>query len=292
MKISFLGLGRMGRILADHLVDDGHELVVWNRTTAATRAFDEAGVGIASSAKEAIESSPVVVSALFGPDAVREAIVGADASWQPGAIWIDITTIAPNDTREFGAWAREAGIGYVHAPVIGTLGPAHKRALGVPFGGDASAMEQAREVVESWADPQQLFALDSAPKAATAKLIANLALAVTVQGVIEALRLGRAEDLNVDDVLSSLEHTALAGMLQMKGAVVRSGSYADTQFSTDLLAKDVALMLQTSSDPMPALAAALESLQSAQQAGHGDDDFSVAIRPESVGADSVDISES
>lgn len=278
MLISFLGLGRMGRILAGHLVEDGHELVVWNRTAAATKAPE--GTEVAASAQAALEAAPVVVTALFGPDAVREAILGAGAHWQRDAIWIDITTVAPDDTREFDEWARGVGVRYVHAPVIGTLGPAHKRALGVPFGGDSSAMEVTQEVVESWADPKRLFALESAAQAATAKLIANLALAVTVQGVIEAMRLGRAEGLDAEHVLTSLDNTALAGMVGMKGAVVRENSYADTQFSADLLAKDVGLMLQTSAEPLPAAAAALESLKSAQDGGHGDDDFSVVLQPE------------
>jgi len=279
MTISFLGLGRMGSILAAHLLDDGHDLVVWNRTPAAADDLGARGATVASSAADAIARSPIVVTALFGPDAVHEVILGGDATWQPGALWIDVSTVAPEDTRAFAGWASSKRIRYVHAPVIGTLGPARQRALGVPIGGAVADVEAAKEIVATWADSERLHVHATPAQAATEKLVANLALAIAMQGVTEALRLGAAEGLGVDAVLSALDRTMLGPMAAMKGAVVRSGDYTDTQFSADLLAKDVQLMMQTVHDPLPAAAAALGSLLAAQRAGHGDDDFSVIAQP-------------
>jgi 3-hydroxyisobutyrate dehydrogenase len=56
---------------------------------------------------------------------------------------------------------------------------------------------------------------------------------------------------------------------------VRSGSYDDTQFSADLMAKDTRLMVHSSDLPLPAVTAVFESLSTAGRAGHGEDDFSV-----------------
>lgn len=277
MTISFLGLGRMGRILAGNLLDDGHELLVWNRTASATDELAARGAVVAQSAAEAVEGATVVMTALFGPEAVQDVVL-ATTAWQPGSLWIDVTTVSPEDTRRYAAWAASQRVRYVHAPVIGTLGPARRRQLGAPIGGAAADVEVARAIVSSWADPGRVHVHATPAQAATEKLLANLGLAVAMQAMAEALRLGAAEGMSTDAVLSALDGTVLAPMAAMKGAVVASGEYQDTQFSADLLAKDVQLMMQTVRDPLPATAAALGSLLAAQRAGRGDEDFAVIAR--------------
>lgn len=279
MTVTFLGLGRMGRILAGHLVDDGRELLVWNRTSSVADDFVREGVRVASDVAEAVTEAPVVISAFFGPDAVRETLVEADLPWSRGALWIDITTVGPDDARSVAQWAERAGVRYVHSPVVGTLLPARNRALGVLLGGAAGDVAEARTFVEAWADPGRLRTFDTPAQAATAKLIANLGLAVSMQGLVEALRLGASEGIDADGVLAALDKTALGTISGLKADFVRADDYSDTQFSAGLLAKDAALMLAASDVDLPATRAALSSLHEAVQAGLGDEDFSVIARP-------------
>lgn len=75
MRITFLGTGRMGTELALHLLAE-HELTVWNRTERRTQRLAEAGARVASSPAEAVQGAEVVVTSLFGPDAVRETVIG------------------------------------------------------------------------------------------------------------------------------------------------------------------------------------------------------------------------
>ncbi|MCL3820036.1 NAD(P)-dependent oxidoreductase [Aeromicrobium wangtongii] len=275
MKISFLGLGRMGAILAEHLVDDGHDVIVWNRSIHAAERLGAHGATVAASSDLALTSAPVVVTVLFGPEAIEDVVLGSTGTWQPDTVWIDVTTVSPDDTRIYADWAAERGIRYVHSPVVGTLGPARARALGVILGGDPGAVAVARPVVETWADADRISVFDTPAQAATAKLIANLGLAVAMQGVVEALRLGQSEGLDLEQVLRSLDKTMLGPTVAAKGATLRDASFASTQFSADLLAKDVGLMIATAAEPMPATTAAWESLLWAQRRGRGDDDFSV-----------------
>lgn len=275
MTIAFLGLGRMGRILARHVLDDGHELRVWNRTAGAADELEQAGAGVASSAAEAVEGAEVVITALFGPDAVRAVVAEGNLPFAQDAVWLDITTIAPADAAEMTAWAAESGVRYVHAPVIGSLAPARNRALGVVVGGEEQAVERILPLVRLWADPDRLQRYDEPAKAATGKLVANLALAVGMQGLVEAVTLGTAGGLTAEETLGTLKGTALGMIAGMKGANVLSGAFDDTQFSADLLAKDARLMVGTSPRPLVALTAALAALQRAQDAGLGDHDFSV-----------------
>ncbi|MGA2124581.1 MAG: NAD(P)-binding domain-containing protein [Xanthobacteraceae bacterium] len=274
MKIAFIGLGRMGRELAAHLVTDGHTVAVWNRTASASADLIKLGARAGADPAGAVAGAEVVVTALFGPDAVDEVVIAAGLPIAAGALWVDVTTVAPADADRFSAWSAARRIAYVHAPVIGSLGPARARKLAVLLGGDAAAVARARAVVV-WADPARVKTYDSAAKAAAGKLIANLTVALSMQGVVEALRLGHSNELDTAEVLSTLDLTLFAAMKGMKAEMIRSGTFDDTQFSADLLAKDIRLMMHSSRYPLPALAAAFESLQTAMRAGRGACDFSV-----------------
>jgi len=278
MDIAFLGLGRMGRELVPHLIDAGHRVTAWNRSPGPTEAVGRRGARIAGSAADAVEGAQVVVTVLFGPDAVRETVLEPSLPIPSGALWIDVTTVAPADADEFAAWADGAGVRYVHSPVVGSLAPARAGGLAVLIGGEHQAAREARGVVGLWADPDKIRTFDTPAKAATAKLVANLALAISMEALRETLRLGQAGGLSTDEVLSLLPLTTVAAIASMKGPVVASGDFGDTQFSAALLAKDLRLMLASADTPLPAAALVAAELQRAVDAGHGDDDFSVIAR--------------
>lgn len=277
MTIAFLGLGRMGRILAGHAIADGREAVVWNRSNAATDAAATLGATVAPAAADAVAAADTVVTVLFGPSAVDEVILDADLSFRPGALWIDVTTIAPADATRFSEWASARGIRYVHAPVLGSLGPARDRALGVLLGGAPGAVEEAAHVTAIWADPTRVHCYATPAQAAAAKLVVNLGLAVAMQGLVEAVTLGRAAGLSTPDVLGVLDRTPLAAIASARGGALTADAF-EAQFTVDALAKDAVLMRATSTTPLPALEAAAAALHAAQQAGLGASDFSVIGR--------------
>lgn len=279
MRIAFLGTGRMGTELARHLLTD-HELTVWNRTAARTAPLAEAGARVAPTAAEAVDGAELVVTSLFGPEAVRETVL-APRLVPAGVPWVDTTTVSPADADDFAA----AVATYVAAPVVGTLGPARAGALGVYVGTPDDALrEQVLGLVAPWADPERLRGVDSARTAATGKLLANLALAVSAQGLREALALGAAAGVGDEENLDMLGSTGLAFIAGMKGPFVRGERGTEGgDFTADAIAKDARLMIDTvagGSRPgadLPALRGALASLDAEIAAGHGDDDFSTIL---------------
>ena len=278
MRIAFLGLGRMGRELVRHLLEEeSYDLVLWNRTMAAREAFAGTRAHIASTAEEAVTGADVVITCLFGPDAVRQVVLWG-APLTEGTLWIDVTTVGPRMAAECAGWAKQKNVDYVHAPVLGSLGPAKAKDLGVLIGGEsAEARTRARQIVKLWADPDRIVEYDDPAKAATGKLVVNYGLAVGMQALIEAVRVGEAGGLSQDEALKlvGLPKTPLSIIAGMKGAVLKSRDYTDTQFSTNLLAKDVDLMLGLAEgQAVPALTAAFASLEHARRSGHGEDDFS------------------
>ncbi|KRC49675.1 hypothetical protein ASE16_13280 [Leifsonia sp. Root227] len=275
MNISFLGLGRMGRVLAQHIVDAGHDVTVWNRTPSRADALVAAGARRAATPADAVAGADLVVTAFFGPSAVREAVLDGELPLSDTTVWVDVTTVSPEDATDFASWARSAGVRYVHSPVIGSLAPAANRSLGVLVGGDAADRAVALPIVSLWADPARLWEFDAPSKAAGGKLVANLALAISMQGLVEAIDLGHATGLSTEEVLTTLTGTGLGVIAGMKGQTIRARSFGDTQFSTDLIVKDIGLMLASADRPLPALVTAYAALTTAQDAGNGDDDFSV-----------------
>ena len=204
-----------------------------------------------------------------------------------GVPWVDTTTVSPADADDFAA----AVPSYVAAPVVGTIGPARAGALGVYVGTTDDALrEQVLDLVAPWADPERLRGVDSARAAATGKLLANLALAVSAQGLREALALGAAAGVSDEETLDMLGSTGLAFIAGMKGSFVRGERGTEGgDFTADAIAKDARLMIDTvasASDgsdgsrpgaDLPALHGALASLDAEIAAGHGDDDFSTIL---------------
>lgn len=279
MKIALLGIGRMGHELGVHLLQAGHDLTVWNRTPAAAERLRDAGAAHADSPEAAVQHADVVMTVLFGPDTVREVVLsGLEVPAE--AVWFDVTTVSPEDAREFADYATAAGIRYVHGPVIGSLAPARAGQLGVLLGGAAEDIDVVEPLAALWADAERLRRVATPADAATGKLLANLALGITLQGLVEALRLGKANGLDAAAVLDLLKGTGLGVIAGMKGPVITDGTFGDTQFSADLLAKDARLMLRSTPDPLPAVTAVLQSLTEAQRAGEGDDDIAVIAKPE------------
>ncbi len=275
-KIAFLGLGRMGRELVAHLIEDGLDVTVWNRTSGVAEQVAATGATLAKTPADAVRDADIVLTVLFGPDAIRDVIVDGDLPFAQNATWIDVTTISPTEATDFQTWAHENKLRYAYSPVIGSLGPARQRQLGVLIGGTEDAVAIARPIVSHWADAARLTTYDAVSKAAAGKLVANVALAVTMQGLIEALRIGHGGGLTAAEVIERCkDKTALATIATIKGDTLFSGDYSDTQFSVNALAKDARLMIETAVDPLPALTAALSAFLTAQRDGHGEEDFSV-----------------
>jgi 3-hydroxyisobutyrate dehydrogenase len=275
VKIAFLGLGRMGRELVTHLLVNGHDVTVWNRTASATQSSAQRGARVAHSAEEAVTDAEIVLTALFGPDTVRSVVTEADLPISEGALWIDVTSVSPADADSFADWASARRVRYAHSPVTGSVGPARAGTLGVILGGDAEAVAAATPIVSLWAGQGRLRTYPTPAKAATAKLVANLTVGVAMQAFVEALRLGHAGGLSTEEVITALDKTTLSVIKDLKGETVLRERFADTQFSASLLHKDTRLMLRTSRTPLPAVTALFASLEEAIRAGRGGDDFSV-----------------
>ncbi len=140
MNIGFIGLGVMGRPMAQHLIEGGHTVFL-NRVKDVSRHLVEKGGQAVATAKEVTEAAdsmilmlpetPEVEDVLFGTDGVAEGL-------SKGKTVVDMSSISPVATKEFAARIADMGCGYLDAPVSGGEGGAIAGTLSIMVGGEQS----------------------------------------------------------------------------------------------------------------------------------------------------------
>ncbi|WP_091246990.1 NAD(P)-dependent oxidoreductase [Klenkia soli] len=267
-SVAVLGLGMMGGAMAQRLVDAGLDVRVWNRSPEKAEPF---GDRAAASAAEAVEGADAVLTMLFDADSVRSVADDVLPAMTPDAIWIQASTTGPVAAQEFADRAREAGVRFLDAPVLGTKAPAEQGKLTALLAGADADVEAIQPVLDAISVKQ--VRVGAPPQASALKIAANAWIATLTAGIGQSLTI--AERLGVDpaDLLSAVEGSAVdTPYLQMKGKAVIGRDFTPSFEVTGLL-KDVRLAAETPGVD-PTLLDALASLYaSAADAGHGDEDI-------------------
>ena len=281
-RVGFVGLGIMGSRMAANLARAGHELTVFNRTRATADAWAaEHGGSVAGSPAEVGAACDVVISMVVDGDQVREVLLGDDGVAQgaaAGTLCVDMSTIAPAQTREIGAQLRSRGIELMDAPVTGSSPKAQDGTLTIMCGGRAEDFERARPLL----DVMGALVVHAGPlgHGEAIKLINNSVAAANAATLAEALLVGQATGVDLDALVTVMgSGSGGSAMLDLKAGPMRAHDYA-TLFKLEHMLKDVRLCLeegQAAAVPFPAAARARDVLVAALARGHGDDDFAALI---------------
>lgn len=147
MEVGFIGLGLMGRPMAQHLANGGHSLHLWARRPESLDPFRGTGATLHASAADVAREADVVftmvadapdVEALaLGPQGIAEGAAG-----RSGLILVDMSTIAPEAARSIAARLAAAGVSMIDAPVSGGEVGAINAALTIMAGGEPAAFER------------------------------------------------------------------------------------------------------------------------------------------------------
>jgi 3-hydroxyisobutyrate dehydrogenase len=277
MKVAFIGMGRMGRLMASHVLDAGHELTVWNRTPGRAEALVARGASEVARIEDAVTDVDAVVLMLFDGDTVHEVLEPIGRAASEGTLVIDATTTGPDAARRLGAEAHELGLRFVDAPVMGSLAPAEAGTLGVLVGGSEADFADAFPLLELWGDRDRIRHLGPIGAGNALKTVFNLGIGIALAGLAETLKL--AADLGLDRAatLDTLEAGPFGWTIKQKRAMALSGDYSSTAFSLDLLAKDLQLALDNAADELPVTAASLALAKDASSAGRGEQDYATMI---------------
>ena len=281
-RIGFLGLGIMGSRMAARVRRAGFPLTVWTHTPgkAARWAAEHDAVAVDSPA-EVARASDVVVSMVVDGEQVASVLLGdggvADAAL-PGVLCVDMSTIAPADTRRIGAALAERGVRLLDAPVTGSSPRAEAGTLTIMAGGEAEDFARARPLLETMG--RVIVHVGELGQGEMLKLINNAVGAANAAALAEALLLARATGLDLDafeQVLST--GSGASAQLELKAGAMRAHDYTPL-FKTEHMLKDVRLCLeeaQAAGMPFPAAAHARDLLAATVGRGHGADDYAALI---------------
>jgi 3-hydroxyisobutyrate dehydrogenase len=279
MKAGFIGLGVLGKTIARRLIEQGVELVVWNRTIDKAR---DLGAEIASSPAGVFAKVPLVFLNLSDSGAVESVLRGENgllAGGCAGKIIVDTTTNDFNAVSGFYEWVRERGGAYLEAPVAGSVIPASKGALTIFVSGERAAFEQARPYLDKIG--QSIFFLEEVALATKMKLINNVVLGSFMATIAEAVTLGEAAGLGKAQVLEYLAAGAgNSGVLNAKRQKLLDEDFAP-HFSAALIHKDLhyaQALARALNRPLFTGSAVKELFALALMAGLHDRDFSVIYR--------------
>lgn len=252
-KVAFLGLGVMGFPMAGHLACAGHEVTVYNRTTAKSQAWCEkfanfdgkpAKVAHAATPREAAQGASLVFCCVGNDDDLRAVVLGADgafAGMAPGTIFVDHTTASANVARELYAEAMAKGLQFVDAPVSGGQAGAENGLLTVMCGGDKDAFDKAQPVAMAFARAFTL--LGSSGAGQLAKMVNQICIAGLVQGLSEGIAFGQRAGLDMNQVLEVIgKGAAQSWQMDNRGKTMVADKF-DFGFAVDWMRKDLGLVL-------------------------------------------------
>ncbi|MEV0804633.1 2-hydroxy-3-oxopropionate reductase [Kribbella sp. NPDC050281] len=275
MRIGFVGLGVMGRPMAENLLAAGHELSVYRGRT-------DLDAYVCKSAKEAAERSQVVIlmvpdtpdveSALFGPDGVAEGL-------QKGSVVIDMSSVSPTATVGFAEGIEQLGCDYLDAPVSGGEVGARAATLTIMVGGRPDVFERARPIFAVLG--KNVTLIGGAGAGQTAKVANQIVVGLTIEAVAEALLFAEAAGADPAVVREALMGGfASSRVLELHGERMVKRTF-DPGFRIRLHRKDLGLAVQAAAElelALPNTSATQRLMNAAIADGDGDLDHSALYR--------------
>jgi len=278
-ELGFVGLGVMGSRVVKRLLDAGLAVTGWNRTKEKAQWLLDAGMNWADSPRAVTEQSDVVFTMVTNTKALQAVTYGPDgilAGLQPGAVYVDMSTTSPANTRELAEKVAELGAQMLDAPVSGSVITLEQGKLSVMVGGEAEVFARVKPILE--AIGPKVFHVGPNGAAVTMKIATNLSLAVQMlafsEGVLLAEKSGIPRETAVEVLLSSV---IASPMVVYRGPFVLEEP-DEAWFDVNMMQKDMALALELGREldvPLPTTAVTNEFLTAARGMGLEDKDFAV-----------------
>ncbi len=255
-KLAFIGLGVMGYPMAGHLVKAGHDVTVYNRTTAKAESWvAEHGGAKADTPAAAAEGKDIVFACVGNDDDLRGVSFGDDgilAGMDEGAIFVDHTTASADVAREIYAAAKKADKRFLDGPVSGGQAGAENGALTVMVGGDSDAFEIAAPVMAAYGKAVTL--LGDAGAGQLTKMVNQICIAGLLQGLAEGLNFARLAGLDAKKVVDVISKgAAQSWQMENRGYTMIDDKF-DFGFAVDWMRKDLGICIDESENngaPLP-----------------------------------------
>ena len=245
-SVAFLGLGVMGFPMAGHLAAKGHDVTVYNRTGARAESWLGRNRGrAAATPAEAAQGADFVFTCVGNDDDLRQVALGADgglAGMAEGAVLVDHTTTSAIVAREVDAAARQAGIGFLDAPVSGGQAGAENGVLTIMVGGDDAVFARAEPVMGAYG--RTIVHMGAAGNGQLTKMVNQICIAGIVQGLSEGLNFAVRAGLDAERAVAVISGgAAQSWQMENRAATMLAGKY-DYGFAVDWMRKDLGIAME------------------------------------------------
>lgn len=285
-RVGFIGIGVMGRPMCLNLLKAGFPLTVYSRRPESADQVVEAGATRADSPRALAEASDVVITMVTNSPDVEAVLLGPDgalAGAHAGLILVDMSTIAPAVARKVAAVAAVRGVPMLDAPVSGGSQGAEAGTLTIMAGGDRDVFERVRPVFEAMGRRENILHVGPSGAGQTVKLINQHLCGVIAAADAEAFVLGVKAGADVA-TMARIIGASSGGNWQLANPVALrafTGSF-EPGFFTDLLIKDLDLVLELATEQgvaAPLAAQARQLYERARQQGYGRRDYTSVFVP-------------
>ncbi|MDR1194340.1 MAG: NAD(P)-dependent oxidoreductase [Peptococcaceae bacterium] len=283
MKIGFIGVGAMGKPMAKNLLSAGYEVYVHDLSEANVKELGSLGAKVCAGGGELAAKADLIITSLPNAKIVETVMTGQGGvleSCQPGAIIMDMSSVAPASTKAMAKAAERYGVVYMDAPVSGGVAGAAAGTLTIMVGCDEATYEKVSDVLRVLG--KNIYHVGEAGAGDAIKIVNNLLLGVSMAALAEALVLGvrlglRAETMKEVIGVSSGRSYALEAKFDQ---FIMADAF-DKGFAVDLQRKDLGLALDAAKDvaaPLPLTAAAAQVFEMARAKGFNRQDISAVVK--------------
>ncbi|MEN8235644.1 MAG: NAD(P)-dependent oxidoreductase [Actinomycetota bacterium] len=274
-RIGFIGLGIMGSGMAMNLVEKGHDVVVWNRTSARSEPLVAAGAEAGLSPADVAEKCPIVMVCVSDTPDVLAVLAyenGLIEGISKGSLVVDHSTISPESTVKFADEVATRGGSWIDAPVSGGSEGAANGTLSIMVGGSETDVDRARPYMEAFGTA--ITHVGAVGDGQRVKLVNQILVVGTQLAVSEALLFAEASGLDLSKALTAVEGGAAGSwMLSNRGPQMIERDWRPG-FTIDLQQKDLRLALDAADEvgaPIPGTAMIFQMYRALQNEGLGGD---------------------
>jgi 3-hydroxyisobutyrate dehydrogenase-like beta-hydroxyacid dehydrogenase len=280
--VGFIGLGRMGTVMAANLAAAGYRIIAHLRRPDRIAQLTALGLEPTARMTDLFECE-FVVSMLPDDDAAAEvvfghgpnAVDGLATGLSGGAVHISMSTISTTAAARLAAEHASHGQGYVAAPVFGNPDAARQRQLFIVAGGATADVERCQPLFDVLG--QRTFVIGTDPGHANlVKLLGNMMTATTLEILGEVVAVARKHGLDPKPFIDIMTSTMFGGRAhKIYGDKIIRQSYAPG-FVLPLVLKDVRLALaeaENAGAPMPSVDVVRDRLITGIARGYADLDW-------------------
>ena len=248
-KIAFLGLGRMGGLMAKHLVDAGFDVTGYDPVPKAVAAAKKNGAKTAKTVSATVKGADVVCSSLPKTAIVQDVYLGAGGALKAmrrGTVCFELSTSSVALAKEIAAQAAKKGIAYLDAPVSGSVPHLERKGVSTIVGGDEAALKEHRDVLDAFS--KSVTYMGKSGNGLLMKLVANHIVHIQHAGMAEGLAFGVKAGLTARKMMKFLQGSVIPDLIHYKGPEMAARDYSNVIGHLGLSFKDLGLSIEEAND--------------------------------------------